>query len=83
MLGLLKPERMPIQGSMWSCVRLLQDQKQEELHCGDSSMEEWMVSTSVSPEVYIGPCLEQMEENWGAFLSNKTTSSITSSDKKA
>lgn len=26
MLGLLKPALMPIQGSVWSCVRLQQDQ---------------------------------------------------------
>lgn len=41
--------------------------KLEELHCGDSSMEEWMVSTSVAPEVYIGPWLEKMEENKGGI----------------
>lgn len=36
MLALLKPALMPIQGSVWSCVKLQEDQ----------STEEWTVSTS-------------------------------------
>lgn len=37
MLGVLKPALMPIQGSVWSCVRLQQDQSRVTplcAHCG-------------------------------------------------
>lgn len=34
MLGLLKPALMPIQGSVWSCVRLQQDQSRAMPLCG-------------------------------------------------
>lgn len=34
MLGLLKPALMPIQGSLWSCVRLERDQRCRSEHRG-------------------------------------------------
>lgn len=37
MLGLLKPALMPIQGSVWSCVRLQQDQSRATPLCARRS----------------------------------------------
>lgn len=37
MLGLLKPALMPIQGSVWSCVRLQQDQSRVMPLCAERS----------------------------------------------
>lgn len=40
MLGVLKPVLMPIQGSVWSCVRLQQDQSRVKALWGNRGREE-------------------------------------------
>lgn len=50
MLGLLKPALMPIQGSVWSCVRLQQDQSRVMPLWGARRE-----STHTAPEVCSGP----------------------------
>lgn len=54
MLGLLKPALMPIQGSVWSCVRLQQDQSRVMPLWGSEAERSRMVSTSTAPEVDTG-----------------------------
>lgn len=54
MLGLLKPALMPIQGSVWSCVRLQQDQSRVMPLWG-AQQRSRTISTSTAPEVCAGP----------------------------
>lgn len=61
MLGLLKPALMPIQGSVWSCVRLQQDQSRVMPLWGSRHRGVGMVSTSTAPEICARPWVGKMK----------------------
>lgn len=62
MLGLLKPALMPIQGSVWSCVRLQQDQSRVMPLWGAR-----MESTHTAPEVCSRPA-EWTKRGWNVLI---------------